>query len=57
MIQDAQGWGTGTTQRDGMRREVGGVSGWGYFGHLIQRTDSLKKTLTLGRAEGGRRRG
>ena len=28
-----------------------------YFGHLIQRTDSLEKTLTLGRTEGGRRRG
>ena len=28
-----------------------------YFGHLIQRTDSLRKTLTLGRTEGGRRRG
>ena len=24
MIQDAQGWCTGTTQRDGMGREVGG---------------------------------
>ena len=23
MIQGAQGWGTGMTQRDGMRREVG----------------------------------
>ena len=28
-----------------------------YFGHLIQRTDSLKKTLVLGKIEGGRRRG
>ena len=28
-----------------------------YFGHLIQRTDSLRKTLKLGRTEGGRRRG
>ena len=28
-----------------------------YFGHLMQRTDSLEKTLTLGRIEGGRRRG
>ena len=28
-----------------------------YFGHLIQRTDSLEKTLMLGRIEGGRRRG
>ena len=25
----AQGWFTGKTQRDGMEREVGGVSGWG----------------------------
>ena len=28
-----------------------------YFGHLMQRTDSLEKTLTLGRIEGGRKRG
>ena len=28
-----------------------------YFGHLIQRTDSLKKTLMLGNIEGGKRRG
>ena len=28
-----------------------------YFGHLIQRTDSLGKTLMLGKTEGGRRRG
>ena len=28
-----------------------------YFGHLIQRTDSLEKTLMLGMIEGGRRRG
>ena len=28
-----------------------------YFGHLMRRTDSLEKTLMLGKAEGGRRRG
>ena len=28
-----------------------------YFGHLVQRTDSLEKTLTLGKIEGRRRRG
>ena len=28
-----------------------------YFGQVIQRTDSLKKTLMLGMIEGGRRRG
>ena len=28
-----------------------------YFGHLIQRTDSLEKTLMLGKTDGGRRRG
>ena len=28
-----------------------------YFGHLMQRTDSFKTTLMLGRIEGGRRRG
>ena len=26
-----------------------------YFGHLMRRTDSLEKTLTLGKIEGGRR--
>ena len=28
-----------------------------YFGHLIQKTDSLEKTLMLGKIEGSRRRG
>ena len=28
-----------------------------YFGHLIQRTDSLEKTVMLGKIEGRRRRG
>ena len=28
-----------------------------YFGHLMQRTESLEKTLTLGKIEGRRRRG
>ena len=27
-----------------------------YFGHLMQRTDSVEKTLLLGKIEGGRRR-
>ena len=27
-----------------------------YFGHLMQRTDSLEETLMLGKIEGGRRR-
>ena len=27
------------------------------FGHLMQRADSLEKTVTLGKIEGGRRRG
>ena len=27
-----------------------------YFGHLMQRIDSLEKTLMLGKIEGGRRR-
>ena len=27
------------------------------FGHLIQRADSLEKTLMLGKIEGGKRRG
>ena len=28
-----------------------------YIGHVVQRTDSLEKTLMLGKSEGGRRRG
>ena len=28
-----------------------------YFGHLMQRTESVEKTLMLGKTEGGRRRG
>ena len=28
-----------------------------YFGHLIQRADSLEKTLMLGKIEGKRKRG
>ena len=28
-----------------------------YYGHLMRRTNSLEKTLTLGKIEGGRRRG
>jgi len=28
-----------------------------YFGHLMRRTDSLEKTLMLGKIAGGRRRG
>ena len=28
-----------------------------YFGHLVQKIDSLEKTLMLGKIEGGRRRG
>ena len=28
-----------------------------YFGHMMRRTDSLEKTLMLGKIEAGRRRG
>ena len=28
-----------------------------YFGHLMQRTDSLEKTLMLGKIEGSRKKG
>ena len=28
-----------------------------YFGHMMQRTDSLEKTLMMAKTEGGRRRG
>ena len=28
-----------------------------YFGYLVKRTDSLEKTMMLGKMEGGRRRG
>ena len=33
------------------------VLGLQYFGHLMRRTDSLEKTLMLGKIEGRRRRG
>ena len=33
MIQDAQGWFTGMTQRDGMGKEVGGGFRWGICVH------------------------
>ena len=36
MIQDARGWCTRMTQRDGMGREVGGASGWGTRVHPWQ---------------------
>ena len=36
---------------NGLRRKLQ------YFGHLIQRADSLEKTLMLGKIEGKRRRG
>ena len=36
MIQDARGWCTGMTQRDGMGTEVGGGSGWGTRVHPWQ---------------------
>ena len=36
MIQDARGWCTEMTQRDGMMREVGGGSEWGTRVHLWQ---------------------
>ena len=32
-------------------------AGLQYFGHLMRRTDSLEKTLMLGKIEGKRRRG
>ena len=32
-IQEAWGWFTGMTQKDGMGREVGGGSGWGTHVH------------------------
>ena len=28
-----------------------------YFGHVVQRANSMEKTLMLGKTEGGRRRG
>ena len=34
MIQDAWGWCTGMTQKDGMGREEGGGSGWEARVHL-----------------------
>ena len=34
-----------------------GLQSTQYFGHLMQRIESLEKTLMLGKMEGGRRRG
>ena len=36
MRQGARGWCTGMTQKDGMKREVAGVSGWEICVHLWQ---------------------
>ena len=36
LIQDAWGWCTGMTRRDGMGRKVGGGSGWGTRVHPWQ---------------------
>ena len=36
MRQDARGWCTGMTQKDGMGREMEGGSGWGTHVHLWQ---------------------
>ena len=36
MIQDARGWCSGMTQRDGMGREMEGGSGWGAHVHPWQ---------------------
>ena len=37
--------------------KVGKVKLYMCYGHLMRRTDSLEKTLMLGKIEGGRRRG
>ena len=43
--------------RDGQSRCLPRSMKLQYFGHLMQRTDSLEKTLMLGKIEGRRRRG
>ena len=47
-----QGWCTGKTQRDGMGREVGGVSGWGthvnpWLIHVNVCLVCLRQTMTI----------
>ena len=44
-------------REEGICRYVSAFLYFQYFGHLMQRTDSLKKTLMLGKIEGRRRRG
>ena len=41
----------------GLGRSPREGKGYQYFGHLMQRTDSLEKTLMLEKSEGRRRRG
>ena len=40
-----------------MKTPLVGLQSTQYFGHLMRRTDSLEKTLMLGKTEGRRRRG
>ena len=47
MIQGAQGWCTGMTQRDGMGRELGGGSGWGAHVHPWQIHVNVWQTNTI----------
>ena len=55
--------GSGRSKREGIYVYVYSLEGlmlklkFQYFGHLMQRTDSLEKTLMLGKIEGRRRRG
>ena len=39
------------------RSDLAAAAAGGYFGHLMQKADSLEKTLMLGKIEGRRRRG
>ena len=40
-----------------MKTPLVGLQSTQYFGHLMRRTDSLEKTLMLGKIDGRRRRG
>ena len=48
---------TARTSNQSILKEINPELKLQYFGHLMQRTDSMEKTLMLGKIEGRRRRG
>ena len=59
-LPSVQNWPTtaGTVEGNGVRAHTGRLESLlQYFGHLMQRADSLEKTLMMGKIEDRRRRG